>query len=163
MIYAFEDYELDVPRYELRYAGKLVKLEPQVFNILAYLIQHRDRLVTKEEILEQLWPGRFVSEATITSRLTAARRAIGDRGREQRLIQTLHGRGYRFIASVQERITEERFTREPEPHEVSAVVPTMAPLPDTLPLQGRCRLWDARPSWPNSTGGSNGRCGAHVS
>ena len=132
MIYAFEDYELDVPRYELRYAGKLVKLEPQVFNILAYLIQHRDRVVTKDEIRERLWPGRFVSEATITSRLTAARRAIGDRGRTQRLIQTLHGRGYRFIASVQERIPEERFTREPEPSEVPAVTLTTAPLPAML-------------------------------
>jgi DNA-binding winged helix-turn-helix (wHTH) protein len=106
MIYAFEDYELDLPRYELRYVGKLVKLEPQVFNVLVYLIQHRDRVVTKEEILEQLWPGRFVTEATLTSRLTAARRAIGDRGREQRLIQTVHGRGYRFIAPVQERSVE---------------------------------------------------------
>jgi DNA-binding response OmpR family regulator len=54
MIYAFEEYELDVPRYERRYAGKLVKLEPQVFNILADLIQHRDRLVTKEELLDRL-------------------------------------------------------------------------------------------------------------
>ncbi|HEX2278929.1 MAG TPA: AAA family ATPase [Candidatus Tectomicrobia bacterium] len=106
MIYAFEDYELDLPRYELRYAGKLVKLEPQVFNVLAYLIQHRDRVITKEELLERLWPGRFVGEATLTSRLTAARRAIGDRGREQRLIQTVHGRGYRFIGPVEERGAE---------------------------------------------------------
>src|SRR5918996_2976926 len=106
MIYAFEDHELDLQRYELRYAGKLIKLEPQVFNILVYLIQHRDRVVTKEEILEQLWPGRFVSEATLTSRLMAARRAVGDRGREQRLIQTVHGRGYRFIAAVEEPTTD---------------------------------------------------------
>jgi DNA-binding winged helix-turn-helix (wHTH) protein/predicted ATPase len=106
MIYAFEEYELDVPRYELRYAGKVVKLEPQVFNVLAYLLQHRDRVVPKEELLAQLWPGRFVSEATLTSRLMAARRAIGDRGREQRLIQTVHGRGYRFIAPVEERVAE---------------------------------------------------------
>jgi DNA-binding winged helix-turn-helix (wHTH) protein len=102
MRYVFEEYELDDRRYELRYAGKAVKLEPQVFNVLAYLIQHRDRVVTKEELFAQLWPGRFISEATLTSRLTAARRAIGDRGREQRLIQTVHGRGYRFIAAVEE-------------------------------------------------------------
>jgi predicted ATPase/DNA-binding winged helix-turn-helix (wHTH) protein len=104
MIYTFEACALDIQCYELRYAGKLVKIEPQVFNVLAYLIQHRDRVVTKEELREQLWPGRFVSEATITSRLTAARRAIGDRGREQRVIQTVHGRGYRFIATVVEQI-----------------------------------------------------------
>ncbi|HSF30145.1 MAG TPA: AAA family ATPase [Candidatus Tectomicrobia bacterium] len=103
MIYSFDAYELDLQRYELRYAGKLVKLEPQVFNVLAYLVQHRDRVVTKQELLERLWPGRFVTEATLTSRLMAARKAIGDRGRGQRLIQTLHGRGYRFIAPVEER------------------------------------------------------------
>jgi DNA-binding winged helix-turn-helix (wHTH) protein len=102
MRYVFEEYELDDRRYELRYAGKAVKLEPQVVNMLAYLIQHRDRVVTQEELFAQLWPGRFISEATLTSRLTAARRAIGDRGREQRLIQTVHGRGYRFIAAVEE-------------------------------------------------------------
>src|SRR5918999_3776386 len=107
MIYIFaDDYELDPPRYELRYAGKLVKLEPQVFNVLVYLIQHRDRVVSKDELLEQLWPGRFVSEATLTSRVMAARRAVGDRGREQRLIQTVHGRGYRFIAAVEEPTTD---------------------------------------------------------
>ena len=81
MIYSFDAYELDLQRYELRYAGKLVKLEPQVFNVLAYLVQHRDRVVTKQELLGRLWPGRFVTEATLTSRLMAARKAIGDRGR----------------------------------------------------------------------------------
>ena len=99
-MYAFGDYELDLQRYELRYTGKLVKLEPQVFNVLVYLIQHHDRVVSKEELLEQLWPGRVVGEATLSSRIMAVRKAIGDRGRAQRIIQTLHGRGYRFIAPV---------------------------------------------------------------
>jgi DNA-binding winged helix-turn-helix (wHTH) protein/predicted ATPase len=123
MIYAFDDdYELDLLRYELRYAGKRVKLEPQVFNVLAYLIQHRDRVVTKEELLEQLWPGRFISEATLTSRLMTARRAIGDRGREQRLIQTVHRRGYRFMAPVEERVIEQA------PHDGPVAEPnTLAP------------------------------------
>ena len=127
MIYAFEEYELDVPRYELRYAGKLVKLEPQVFNVLAYLLQHRDRVVTKDELLAQLWPGRFVSEATLTSRLTAARRAIGDRGREQRVIQTVHGRGYRFIVPVEERLARERAS-----HNVPAALSRMVTPSGTL-------------------------------
>src|ERR687891_594177 len=101
VIYVFDDdYALDPQRYELRYAGKLVKLEPQVFDVLAYLIQHRDRVVTKDELIEHVWGGRIVSEATLTSRLMAVRRALGDRAREQRLIQTIHGRGYRFIAAV---------------------------------------------------------------
>jgi predicted ATPase/DNA-binding winged helix-turn-helix (wHTH) protein len=103
VVYVFEDYELDLPRYELRHAGKPVRIEPQVFNLLVYLVQHRDRVVTKEELLERLWAGRFVSETTLTSRLTLARRAIGDRRREPHLIQTIHGRGYRFIAPVEER------------------------------------------------------------
>lgn len=105
-MYAFEGYELDLQRYELRYDGKPVKLEPQVFNLLAYLIQHRGRVVSKEELFEQVWPGRVVSEAALTSRLMAARKAVGDTGRRQRIIQTLHGRGYRFIAAVEERPVE---------------------------------------------------------
>src|SRR5215475_2189658 len=129
MIYLFdEDYALDLQRYELRYAGKPVKLEPQVFNVLAYLIQHRDRVVTKEELLEHLWPGRFVSEATLTSRLTAARRAIGDRAREQRVIQTVHGRGYRFIAAVTAQLENVR-----EPPYAPIVVPAAAALPVAVP------------------------------
>jgi hypothetical protein len=72
-------------------------------------------VVTKEELLAQLWPGRIVSEATLTSRVKAARQAIGDRGRQQRLIQTLHGRGYRFIASVEERPEDNPAAVDPSP------------------------------------------------
>ena len=103
MIYTFDDdYELDLQRYELRCSGHVIKIEPQVFDVLAYLIQHRHRVVTKDELVEQVWAGRLVSEATLTSRVMAARRAVRDRGREQHVIQTLHGRGYRFIAAVEE-------------------------------------------------------------
>jgi len=77
MIYSFDDYELKLQRYELRSSGRPVKLEPQVFNLLTYLIQHRDRLISKEELLEQLRPGRFVSEAALTSRMMAVRRTVG--------------------------------------------------------------------------------------
>jgi DNA-binding winged helix-turn-helix (wHTH) protein len=70
--------------------------------VLVYLIQHRHRIVTKDELVEHVWAGRLVSEATLTSRMMAARRAVGDRGREQRVIQTWHGRGYRFIVAVEE-------------------------------------------------------------
>ena len=145
MLYSFDEYELDLQRYELRYAGKRVKLEPQVFNVLVYLIQQHDRVVTKEELLEQLWPGRFVSEASLTSRLMAARRAIGDRGREQRLIQTVHGRGYRFIAPVEERSTEAAgrtpselphlrslHSIERAPHDLPAALPNTVSRPSTL-------------------------------
>jgi len=128
MLYAFEDYELDLQRYELRRAGRPVRLEPQVFNLLAYLIQHRDRVISKEELLERLWPGRIVGEATLTSRVKVARQAIGDRGREQRLIQTLHSRGYRFIAAVEER--HDSAPARSDPHQ-----PTGVPAP-TVRYQG---------------------------
>lgn len=112
MIYAFEDYELDTRLYELRHAGQPCKLEPQVFNVLAYLIQHRDRVVTKHELLDYLWPEQFISEATLNHRLMAARKAIGDSGRAQRCIKTLHGRGYRFVVPVQEHAPEAEVARQ---------------------------------------------------
>jgi len=102
MIYRFGDCELDDQRYELRRGGALVHLEPQVFEVLAYLARHRDRVVPKAELLDQIWGSRFVSESALTSRLKAARRAVGDSGREQRVIGTVHGRGYRFLAPVRE-------------------------------------------------------------
>jgi DNA-binding winged helix-turn-helix (wHTH) protein/tetratricopeptide (TPR) repeat protein len=103
MIYAFGPYELDTRIYELRHAGTPRSVEPQVFDVLAYLVANRDRVVPKEELLEKLWPDRFVSESTLTSRLKEARKAVGDSGRSQSLIRTHHGRGYRFVAAVEER------------------------------------------------------------
>jgi predicted ATPase len=108
MIYRFGDCELDDQRYELRRGGALVHLEPQVLEVLAYLARHRDRVVPKAELLDQIWGSRFVSESALTSRLKAARRAVGDSGREQRVIGTVHGRGYRFLAPVQLRGAEPR-------------------------------------------------------
>lgn len=100
MIYAFGPFELDTRVFELRHRGAVVAVEPQVFNVLAYLAEHRDRLVSKEELLEKLWPDRFVAETTLTSRLKAARKAVGDDGKAQNVIRTVHGRGYRFVADV---------------------------------------------------------------
>jgi DNA-binding winged helix-turn-helix (wHTH) protein/tetratricopeptide (TPR) repeat protein len=101
MVYRFGDgYELDGEQFELRRAGGSVAVEPQVFDVLAYLVDHRDRLVTKEELLDNIWGDRFVSESALTSRLKSARRAVGDDGRNQSVIKTVHGRGYRFVAEV---------------------------------------------------------------
>src|SRR5512145_724665 len=102
MLCVFGEYHLDTQRYELCYGSTLCTLERQGFNVLVYLVQHRDRVVTKDELMEQLWPNQSVSEGTLTQRLRAVRRALGDSGREQRLIKTVHGRGYRFIAAVEE-------------------------------------------------------------
>src|SRR4029450_5851646 len=119
MIYVFGDYELDTRLYELRRAGQPCKLEPQVFDVLAHLIEHRDRVVTKHELLHNLWPNQFISEVTLNHRLMEARKAIGDSGRAQRCIKTVHGRGYRFIAGVQERASS-----PPDPANVSVAATT---------------------------------------
>jgi DNA-binding winged helix-turn-helix (wHTH) protein/tetratricopeptide (TPR) repeat protein len=100
MIYAFGPYELDTRVFELRHRGDACPVEPQVFNVLAYLAEHRDRVVSKEELLEKLWPDRIVSDTTLTSRLKAARKAVGDDGKSQGVIRTVHGRGYRFVADL---------------------------------------------------------------
>ena len=102
MIYAFGQYELDTRVYELRRSGEVRAVEPQVFDVLAYLVSNRDRVVSKDELLEKLWPDRFVSETTLTSRLKEARKAVGDTGQSQSVIRTARGRGYRFVAPVQE-------------------------------------------------------------
>jgi pimeloyl-ACP methyl ester carboxylesterase/DNA-binding winged helix-turn-helix (wHTH) protein len=88
-----------------------VAVEPQVFDVLVYLVRHRDRVVSKEELLDEVWGDRFVSESALTSRIKAARRAIGDDGANQRIIRTLHGRGYRFVADVDE-LPSDEITRE---------------------------------------------------
>jgi pimeloyl-ACP methyl ester carboxylesterase len=102
VIVAFEDLELDLSRVELRRSGVRVPVEPQVFEVLAYLVNHRDRVVPKEELMDRVWGGRFVSETAVTSRIKQARRAIGDSGQAQRLIRTVHGRGYRFVGPARE-------------------------------------------------------------
>ena len=102
MIYRFGDCQLDDQRYELRRAGVPCHLEPQVFEVLAYLVRHRDRVVPRTELLDEIWGSRFVTDSALASRVKAARRAIGDSGREQGVIRTVHGRGYQFLAPVQE-------------------------------------------------------------
>jgi pimeloyl-ACP methyl ester carboxylesterase len=98
--YAFEDSELDPAAVELRRGGVRVPMEPQVFEVLTYLVEHRDRVVPKEELMDSIWGGRFVSESAVTSRIKQARQAIGDNGQVQRLIRTVHGKGYRFVGAV---------------------------------------------------------------
>ena len=108
MIYEFDAYVLDIDRRELRRAGQLLAIEPQVFDLLAYLVRHRDRVVTKDEILDSVWRGRIVSESTLTSRINSARGAIGDNGKVQRLIKTLRHKGLRFVGAVREPLGCER-------------------------------------------------------
>jgi adenylate cyclase len=100
MTYHFADCELSTDRRELRRAGAVVALEPQVFELIAYLVAHPDRVVSKDEINAAVWHGRIVSDAALSSRISSARQAIGDDGKAQSLIQTVHGRGFRFIGAV---------------------------------------------------------------
>ena len=102
MIFVFSDCQLDLDRFELRRAGRLRPVEPQVFDLLAVLIRERHRVVPKEELLDTVWGNRFVSESALTSRVKAARQAIGDDGHSQHLIRTARGRGYQFVAPVDE-------------------------------------------------------------
>ena len=100
MRYVFGDYLLDTQRYELSYRNQPIKLRPKVFHVLSYLIAHRDRVVSKDELLEQVWPNQFIGDGSLNACLMAVRKAVGDNGKVQHCIQTLHGRGYRFIAAA---------------------------------------------------------------
>jgi predicted ATPase/DNA-binding winged helix-turn-helix (wHTH) protein len=99
--YRFGNGRLDLRTRELRVDGLLVPVEPQVFDVLVYLVEHRDRLVSKTELLDAVWGSQFVTESALTSRIKAARAAIGDDGAAQRLIRTQRGHGYRFVAAVE--------------------------------------------------------------
>jgi DNA-binding winged helix-turn-helix (wHTH) protein/pimeloyl-ACP methyl ester carboxylesterase len=101
LIYFFENYALDIDRRELRRGAEVVAVEPQVFDILAYLISHRERIISNNDLIASVWSGRIVSESTLTSRIATVRHAIGDSG-ERRLIRTIPRKGYRFIAQVRE-------------------------------------------------------------
>ena len=100
MRYVFGDYELDDQLHELRHAGEPVELERKGYDVLAYLVRHHDRLVTKDELLETLWSGQVVGEAALTRCITSARKALGDDSNRQEFITTQPGRGYRFVATV---------------------------------------------------------------
>src|SRR5215471_4677072 len=102
MYYIFGNYVLDTQRQELHHAGEPIKLRRKVFQVLAYLLAHRDGVVSKQELLEHLWPDQFVGDATLKSCITVLRKALREEGRTSRFVRTLHGQGYRFVAAVEE-------------------------------------------------------------
>ncbi len=117
MSYVFGDYTLDPTGHELTGPEGSVHLEPQAFDVLAYLVEHRDRVVTKNELLDSVWGSRFVSESALTSRIKSVRSAVGDSGKAQHTVRTIHGKGYRFVAPV----------TEPDGPATPAAVPATAP------------------------------------
>jgi len=100
MTLSFDDYEIDVERRELRRATTPVHVEPQVFDLLVYLVQNCDRVVSKDDLIASVWGGRVVSDSTLTSRINAARKALGDSGGDQKLIRTIPRKGLRFVGTV---------------------------------------------------------------
>ena len=122
LIYRFEKYLLDVNRRELRRGTVLLPIEPQVFDLLAFLVSNRDRVVSKDDLLASVWGGRIVSESTLASRINAVRRAIGDSGEEQRLIRTIFGKGLRFVGEVQEQLVAGEVSPDSSSPHLSVVV-----------------------------------------
>jgi len=145
MVFVFDECELDVAGVELRVRGEPCPVEPQVFDVLVFLVRHRDRVVPREELLDEVWETRFVTDSALSSRIKSARRAIGDDGRTQRLIRTVHGRGYQFVGAVEvagpapaEHSTPRRSTPVPAP-----ATPTLGrdrDIADVLGLLDRARV-----------------------
>ena len=100
MQFIFSNHVLDTNRQELSCGGEGVPIEPQVFNLLQYLVENRDRVVSKDDLFDNIWQGRIVSESTLTSRINAVRKAVGDSGRDQHLVRTIARKGFRFVGDV---------------------------------------------------------------
>jgi TolB-like protein len=134
--YLFEEYAFDTDRRELHRGADVVSLAPQVFDLLDYLIRNRERVVSKDELIKAIWNGRSVTEAALTTRLNVARTAIGDSGREQRLIKTLPRKGFRFIGPVLEAqaaavVAADSQLEQPKPALALPDEPSIAVLPFT--------------------------------
>jgi predicted ATPase/DNA-binding winged helix-turn-helix (wHTH) protein len=130
VIVAFDEYEIDLDAFELRHGGEPIPVEPQVFEVLGYLASNPGRLITKEELLDKVWGDQFVSESALSTRIKTARQVLGDSGRLQRYIKTVHGRGYRFDAGV-----------DPGPGATAAAAPTDSSAdPSAPPMQGNGNL-----------------------
>jgi TolB-like protein/Tfp pilus assembly protein PilF len=118
--FLFTDHSLDTDRRELRRGSAPIPVEPQVFDLLVYLVQNRDRVVSKDDLIASVWGGRIVSDSTMTSRINAARKAVGDSGRDQKLIRTIARKGLRFVGAVrtQPNGTEPAHATGPPPDEI---------------------------------------------
>lgn len=125
MVFAFDDYRLDVDRRELRRGRDLVELEPQEFDLLVCLVRHRHRVVSRDDLLREVWDGRIVSDSALATRIHAVRRALGDDGASQRLIRTFTRKGVRFMGDVSESLDQ----REPVAGEAEAAASASYPSP----------------------------------
>src|SRR5580698_10953472 len=129
VLFFFADQTLDMNRRELRRGSERIAVEPQVFDLLIYLVQNRDRVVSKDDLLASVWGGRIVSDSTLTSRINAARKAVGDSGEEQKLIRTIARKGFRFVGDVHGPIRDAPAHAEPADEAQQSSRPAL-PLPD---------------------------------
>jgi DNA-binding winged helix-turn-helix (wHTH) protein len=125
--FLFGDHVLDVERRELHRGSELIAVGPQVLDLLVYLLENRDRVVSKDDLIASVWAGRIISESTLTSRINAARTAVGDSGEDQRLIKTLPRKGFRFVGAVHERGAS--INRSPGKDVRASLRPDTAPAP----------------------------------
>ena len=107
MQFHFADFVLDTSRRELRLRSELIAVEPQVYDLLLYLVENRDRVVTKDDLIASVWGGRITSDAALTSRIYAVRKAIGDSGQHKKLIRTIPRKGLRFVGEVHRPSTDD--------------------------------------------------------
>jgi len=114
LIFQFHQFTIEPAQYRLCHSGKSISVEPQVFDLLIYLVENRDRGVTRDELLENLWKGKVVTDAALGVTLRFARKAVGDSGRAQNIIKTIHGRGYQFIAEVKESTKDDSLEKTEE-------------------------------------------------
>src|SRR6266851_433108 len=131
MQYLFADYTLDTDRRELRHGFESIAVEPQVLDLIIHLLENRGRVVSKDELIVSIWGGRIVSDGTITSRVYAARKAVGDTGQDQKLIRTMARKGFRFVAPLRTEPsmpTPVQTTQQPTEHIRTDSHPS--PLPD---------------------------------
>ena len=122
-LYCFDNYTLDPARRELRRGGEPIPLQPQVFDLLVYLVCNRERVVSKDDLIANIWGGRIVSESALTTRINAARAAIGDSGEDQRLIRTFPRKGIRFVGDVGEEQSNKLSTETSEKTSTQLALP----------------------------------------
>ncbi|WP_372623649.1 alpha/beta fold hydrolase [Falsiroseomonas sp.] len=140
MLFRFGDCELDEGRRELRRAGALVPVEPQVFDLLAHLVRHRDHVVSRDDMIGSVWGGRIVSDSTLSSRINAARKAIGDSGEAQAMIRTVARRGVRFVGEVCETDGPPAAASPAPPAATSPAPPAATPAPPDPPPRQEVRF-----------------------
>ena len=139
MIYHFGECTFDTQLYTLQRGGQSIRLRPKVFRACLYLLEHRDRVVSRKELCTQVWGGRFVSQATLEGVIRSVRDALGDSGRTQGIIQTSRGYGYRFVAGVEEGTPQEMGEEVPQAETVSSSPGTAIPL-RTASIAGEVEL-----------------------